>query len=240
MSDLFLEIPKKEKKKEKGRLAKARIFLVPIIVIVVFFIVLIGWVIPRITSIFNNISRVKNLTTEIALHTDNLNKHNEKNLMLSDLSAQLNVLNTLAPSSETDVVLFQRKITQIAGINNLTVVNQALVERESESAQAGLSLKELLNTFTLIGSRSDLEVFITALDTIDDFVVVEQMRLNPRQASNPAGEWALELQLLKYQFSVPANENLVREQYRAVPIDASPSKKVEEIIKRRLSSSSQD
>ncbi|GAB4284884.1 MAG: hypothetical protein Kow0081_2350 [Candidatus Dojkabacteria bacterium] len=226
------QLPGKETKKKKKNFSELlRIYYLPLIAIVGFFLILFLLVIPKLGEIFDSLDKINDLNVEISEKNSLFNKLQTLANNISELQSQLLSLNALAPSSQTEVVAFNSKIESLASINNVVILTSNFVEiiPEDDSSN-GLKLKEISNTFKILGPKQNVLNFVNSISTINDFIIINQMDFSPQRETEFNADWILDIQIIKFQFTEVGEESLIQEQYRSIPVDAIPSRKVMEYI----------
>ncbi len=240
------EISKKKKKTKSSNFIKIlRLYIIPIISVIVFIGIIVGFVFPKVSDIFSELDEINTLNNQIA----------EKNNTLSQLSSissrsviildQLSIINSIAPSGTTEVVNFRDRITALALKSNLEISSQ----RFSEVVEPNLSnlpeggnnyigvvgLQEVPSEFKMNGTLNNIKNFLQSLDQLEDFVVVKEMKLNFSDSDYNNIEqkpWSFEIQVVKYQFSDKDSEEL-QTVYKRIPLTAQIDEKVKQYIESR-------
>ena len=227
-----------EKKVSQKRFFK--LYIVPFISILVFSMVILFLVFPKISELFDNLDKISSLSDEYNLNQSELislqNLANNTNF----LAAQLNVIDNTAPTGNTEVVAFRDKLTSLCQQNNLTVIAQRLSEADINTDanninKTGLSLLEIPFNFEIYGDYSNILKFISDLSSIEDFVIVREMSLSSSIVNNSQST-TLKLRVDKYQFNILKQDTLDA-QYLAVPSNAQISDVVLQYIQSKISTS---
>ncbi len=236
-----LEKALKEKRKKKdGSLLKKRlrVYVVPIVALTLFFGTIIFLVIPRITSILDSLQQISAKSSELKSKLDDFNKLQVIVNNSEKLRTELSIINSLAPSGETEVVEFQNRIAALALSNSVIITSQKFNDTRIdiiEGLESNLLLKEVPSVFNIVGSYQNILNFISQLSTLTDFVVVQSMELSSRNSEALEDNWFLDLTLVKYQFGI-VDELLAISEYIAVPVDAILSTRMQEYIDSRKQS----
>lgn len=208
-----------------------RVYFIPIIAIFVFIFIILGLIFPKISDIFTDLEEVSSLQDELDRKQSELALLQSKEASVEELRRNLNVLNSLAPAGDTEVVQFQEKVEVLATQNALTINGQRLNDQANDAALAdALELKQIPNDFELSGSKSNILQFIDELSRIADFVVVREMKFN-----GPANQedWRLELTMVKYQFG-DLNQFILAT-FDSVPIQTQVPQSIQDYIDSRIS-----
>ena len=225
-----LEETKKENKKRDSYMRIIRIYIIPIISVLIFMNILIFFVIDKVGDLLNDVDEINSLENDLDTQStllDNIELlEEEEDTLLTNLSA----INSIAPSGETEVVSFSEKVFNIAqshnlsGVHQITSDNRDVASETVSTASSAVKLLEVPVTFNLVGNFSDIDEFITELSQIDDFVIISGFKL----AGNLDDGWTFQLTFSKYQFeedSVNSNS-----EYMLV----SPTKRLDEEIEEYL------
>ncbi|MEO6728538.1 MAG: hypothetical protein ABIM99_01315 [Candidatus Dojkabacteria bacterium] len=202
---------KEEKTKKRNKFLK--LYIVPIFTIIFFILIIVGLVAPKITDVFAKLDEVSANNIIIADLNTRLNEVIALQANSETINTNLDTVNTIATSQNTEVIKFRDKISALTIVNNLTIVSQKLTESTvtPDGANSGLSgnvnLVEVPFQFEIVGRFEDIKSFIASLNTIDDFVIVKEMELALREQEGLTtdeekllNQWSLKINLVKYQF----------------------------------------
>jgi len=232
VSDLEQQKKVKEEKK-KSRSKFLRLYIVPIFTIIVFIIIIVGLVAPKITDVFGRLDEIAANNVTITDLTQRLSEVKALDANSSTILTNLDTVNTIATSANTEVIKFRDKISELTLQNNLTIVSQKLTETTvaPDASNGGLTgnvnLVEVPFIFEITGRFEDIKSFIASLNTIDDFVIVKEMELSltdqeglSTEEAQATNKWSLKIDLVKYQFFEAKDLNTI---YLAVPATAKIS-----------------
>lgn len=217
-------------KKPRDRKTLIKIYIIPVLAILLFFYIIFGLIFQKISDIFNQLDEIESKQFELENKEQEITSLQGAIENVNVLQSSLTILNSLAPSAQTEVVEFQEKVEFLAIQNNLTITSQRLNDQASDSADLTvLDLKQIPNVFEIVGSKQDIDEFIDDFSLIDDFIVVREMQYN---GSIEDDTWRLELTTIKYQFGEADSE--VLESYESISIDAEIPVLVDQYIQDRL------
>ncbi|MEP7103467.1 MAG: hypothetical protein ABI721_02030 [Candidatus Dojkabacteria bacterium] len=210
-----LDQQKKEKDLKRKKQTKfLKLYILPIFTIIVFVTIIGVFVIPKINQLFA-------VLDEISTNNDNVTQLSQK---LSEVKAldsdsntilsNLDTVNNIATSQNTQVVSFRDKISNLISQNGLNIISQRLSEStidpdsSTQNLTGNVNLVELPFIFEIVGPFENIKSFIASLNTIDDFVIVKEMEITVRDSDtltqDPSaqtnGDWSLKIDLVKYQF----------------------------------------
>lgn len=212
-----------------------RVYLIPVVAIIMFFGIMIGLVIPKIFGIFGQIDMINQLNDDLKQRQSEYASVRTMNSRSSFLEGDLETLNSLAPTRVTEVVNFQSKIANLALSRNLTVNNQVVSDSVSTLNESFLDSNELLrlrevpNIFEISGSANNVFSFIQDLNTIDDFIVVDEMNLTAVNNN----QWNMRINIIKFQFSERGSEDERYQSYIQVPVTAQIHEDIQEYLNSR-------
>lgn len=226
--------------KQKASLSKLlKLYLLPILIGIGFLGIIIFLIIPTILSIFSTIDEIAIKNQEYAEDLELLGELTELNANSSEIISNLNAINTITTSDQTEVVKFRNKITDLIVSNNLTIFSQQLTENDPNIISGGnlateITLKEVPFTFQIEGAYSDVISFFDDLSQIDDFVIIKEMEFTRTEkiAADGSTVWLLDLVLVKYQFN---ESEALDELYKNVPPTVVISPEVLDYIDQRQS-----
>jgi Tfp pilus assembly protein PilO len=218
-----------------------KLYVVPIVAVVVFIGMLFILIIPQLSGIFQKLDHISSLSADYDTLVTNEKDLQTLTSKITETNSDLALVNQLAPTGLTEVVNFQRRITDLATQNRLTVVEsksgeQALVVDESIAV---LGLVEIPSTFTLQGSFANVKSFIEKIKNLYDFVLIGEMSLTATDKDVKDDllktivdqDWTLEITLTKYQFQVPDAQNKLAEAYLRVPPTVQVDKDTLEFVR---------
>jgi len=229
-------LDKAEKRVGNKRLIK--FYIIPFFAAFIFILVIVILVIPKISDIFATLDEITALSTQSQTKKDTLTQLNTLAQDSNFLLAQLDIINNTAPVGNSEVVVFRNKITDLCRANNLVVVTQRLSEsdinRNANNVNTlGLSLLEIPIVFEINGSYQDMLGFINDLSSLEDFLIVREMKLESSLANN-IQLTTLKLRVDKYQFSV-LNQDQLDIQYLQVPSEAKVNEIILNYVNRKIS-----
>ncbi len=209
-----LEQQKKAKDaKRKSQTKFLKLYIVPIFTIIVFILIIVLLVVPKINEVFAMLDEVSANNDNITQLTQKLNEVKALNANSDVIQSELDIVNSIATSQNTEVIKFRDKISDLTIQNNLTIVSQKLTETTviPDASNTGLTgnvnLVEVPFIFEIVGNFQDIKSFIASLNSIDDFVIVKEMDLALRDQEGlssgevqASSEWSLKIDLVKYQF----------------------------------------
>lgn len=224
-----LEDKKKEiRPNDKKTLVK--IYLIPMMGILLFFYIVFFLIFGKISSIFNQLDLIDSRNLELNSKQAEVSSLEEASKSVQNIQSSLGILNSLAPSAQTEVVEFQEKVEILAVNNGLTITSQRLNDQSNESGDLTvLELKQIPSVFEIVGPKQNIDNFLRDFSNIDDFIVVSEMLYS---GSLEDDLWRLELTTIKYQFG-EANSEVI-DSYEQISIDATIPPTVEKYINERL------
>lgn len=215
--------------------------LLPIATLGVFILIIVVLLIPKLSQIFSDIEA-------ITQNNQIIKEKNSELLALSSLkdsypqiAANLNLINTIAPSGVTQVLSFRDKITELAETNSLTVTAQSFSENEIINTQSQiykdssgnvLMIQSIPSLFSIEGKYDSIISFIKGLDSIGDFVVIKQMDFIVKDRLNPLATPKTEIRFDKFLFN-STNTELLRGSYLQIPSTLRPSEEFLDYINTR-------
>ncbi len=229
-----------KKRKETTSVKQAirffKIYLFPITSILVFIIIIFGFVIPKVFNMFGQLEEIERLIDELSDRQKELTAVQGMAANEAVLRRDVDTLNSLAPTEVTEVVNFGRKIADLALQYELVISNQVLSDNTQGLSNESflesnelLILREVPNVFEIRGNAADVFEFLDALSRIDDFIVVDEMELS----AGEEGEWNMSINLVKYQFSELSDDSDLYQAYVQVPITARVNADVQEYLNNR-------
>jgi len=230
---------KKEKKEEKkmqlGLLKTIRIYVLPLISILIFLFITFFFNVSKTFEIFDGLDEVDALNEE-------LNETRERQAALqnlrnneAELNSDLNLINELTSTGETRVVQYQENLKTLSADEGLETLNIEVGELRRSlavSSQEGLLLRELPAELESSAPYSDIVDFIGSLNTLRDFVIVTEMKLNYDASSDEVNLWNLSLVLTKYQF-FEEDPDFLQNKYLNIPPQREISDEVNEYLDRK-------
>ncbi|MCA9386650.1 hypothetical protein KC669_01305 [Candidatus Dojkabacteria bacterium] len=236
--DKAFELNKKQKKHNaayKKWINIARIYVIPILAILIFLFILFGLTIPQVFRIFGLIGEIGDLNDRLDDKKKELVAVQGLNANADLLKQDLEILNSIAPSEQTEVVNFQQKISELARSHNLVINSQQLNENTTGIAESFIEsnellyLRELPNVFEITGNVGDVFDFIDDLEQIDDFIIVNEMDLSAGQEDT----WNMTVNLIKYQFSERSSGEDLFNAYLQVPVTVVINSNVQEYLDKK-------
>lgn len=227
------------KKKNKETIKYIKLYVIPLCAVAFFVSILLILTIPKVNEIFTSLDTISANNAKIA-------ENNQKFATLDALTGQYNsivqklsVIDGIAPLGNTEVVRFRDRISNLMITNGLNIISQRLSEANTESETqeedeaSPILLQEVPFIFTVQGTYPNIVNFIQALNSVEDFIVVKEMKLS--QSNEEI--WELNINIVKYQFNTLDSTNL-RNLYINVPIDSKLNELMEEYIRIRSGSTS--
>ncbi|MFS8130886.1 MAG: hypothetical protein ACMG57_02815 [Candidatus Dojkabacteria bacterium] len=240
------QIEQQKKAKEEKRKAQSKflkLYIVPIFTIIIFISIIAVLVIPKINEVFAKLDEVTNNNDQVTQLNTQLSEVKALDLNSDTILSELDIVNSIATSQNTEVIKFRDKISALTIQNNLTIVSQKLTESTviPDASNTGLTgnvnLVEVPFIFEIVGRFEDIKSFIGSLNTIDDFVIVKEMDLSLRDQTGlsqgevqQTNEWSLKIDLVKYQFFQAKDLQAL---YLNVPATASISDQMKAYIQLR-------
>lgn len=228
--DTFLN--EKRDKKKFFDWTKVKFYGLPVISTAVFISIVLLLIIPKISEIFSELENIDKLAKQQTQLQDLLKETRKLQSDMLNLDAQLAIIDSIAPSKETEVLIFRNKIQQLAQSNGLKFSFQVssdtnIQTQVTPTTEDTLSLKEVATQFEVTGDFTNIEQFINQLSLIDDFIIIRQMSLSAIQSTEEESitGWELQLTIAKYQFS---NESdAIREDYQKI----DPKQEIDALMK---------
>ncbi len=233
---------KKDKLQNTTKLKEAskfiRMYVAPLVTVVLFLFILIFLLIPKVSEIFNGLDTISTLSSEskelesrLATLTDLANKSNL-------LVAELQIINETATTGNTEVVKFRDTITDLCNQNNIRIVSQSLseadiIDSETLNINKGLVLQEIPFNFEINGNYQNILNFIEDLSALEEFIIVREMSLSGADTQLGTVESTMKLTIDKYQFIV-RDIDIMQATYLSVPETAEINQKVLEYIDTRV------
>jgi Tfp pilus assembly protein PilO len=233
----MIDLKDQSKNKKKSNSWKFfKMYIIPLVTLVVFFGIIIILMIPKVQKIFKDLNEISNTNQEIEEkdeHIASLIKLSSESLTTKN---QLLKINEIAPEGTVEVVNFRDRITAIAQQNGLTVTLQQFSESGSDSGlvekPAGdIVLQEVPTFFELNGTYSNIVNFLNGMDALEDFIVIKEMQLS--RSSSFMDDWGLKLVLVKYQFNI-ADKMLLQELYKNISPTADIDTYVVEYLNKKV------
>lgn len=240
------EEPKQEKKKKEGIDWRKvlRLFIVPIVAITMFLGILFLLIVPEISNTFSkldDLTAIRERTEGVIEVTTQLAGLNSR---VSQVQLDLDSVNKIAPVGNTEVVLFQQKIADLARQNSLLIISSKTEEQvlTVEGDNPILGINEIPSTFSLNGRFQNIQNFIEGITTLEDFVIIGEMQIRavdsvgPERLTDQTLQWNILITLIKYQFQEPNEQNKLAEAYIQVPPTVSIEEKILEFIRAKFAS----
>lgn len=228
-----IELPKKKK---SNLSVMARLYIFPLLVSFGFILIVIFLIIPTLFSIFSTLDEVSGKNVDLQNQNQLLTQLRELNSNSSTKISQLNSVNNITTSDQTEVVRFRNRITDVILSNQLTIFSQSLTENDpdiiSDGGRDSITLKEVPFTFKIEGSYTNIVNFFADLSVLNDFVIIKEMQFSRDDKIGADGTtiWTLDLVLVKYQFS---KNQALDDVYRAISPSVEISQKVLDYINQR-------
>lgn len=239
---------KPDPKKEEDKLAIdwrkiIRLFIVPIVAISVFLGLLFFLILPEISNTFNKLDDLTAIRERTEGVTEITSQLATLNTNMPQLQADLDAVDKIAPVGNTEVVLFQQKIAELAKKNNLVIVSSQTEEQvlSVEGDNPILGINEIPSTFSLNGLFANIQSFIEQIQTLEDFVIIGEMQIKaidsvgPERLTDQTLQWNIQITLIKYQFQEPNEQNKLAEAYLQVPPTVDIEEKILEFIRAKFS-----
>jgi cell division protein FtsL len=240
MTDVIIK--KKTKKQERFDKLKRnlKVFVLPLVTFSIFLVILLFLVVPRLRSLFTHVDDITTKNIEISKNNEKLTQLDEVYNDLPTIKAQLAEIENIANSGDTKIVEYRDRVVKLAQENGLVVRSERLNEiieanipddLQSSNFISKLGLQEVPAYFEFRGSLVNLRSFLEKLDTLPDFVIVKELNFNLKDDSGAdfrTQEWALEIQVVKYQFR--ENDQDLKDFYAGIPIDAQINSRVSEYL----------
>ncbi len=239
---------KNQKNTRKDKILKLlKLYVLPIVVGTIFILIITGMVLPKVNEIFNGLDNLGQINQNLATKKQEVDALKALSNNFNELSAQLEVVNQIAPTGRTEVVKFRDRITEVIKKNNLQVISQTLSENDfdlknlqDQKVVGNIILQEVPFLFEVKGKYNNILAFINDLSSVDDFVIVKEMQL---ASTNTTGnlftdDWVFKMNLIKYQFS-NSNTDLLEKAYLGVSPTSQISKIISDYIAARQASQNQ-
>jgi Tfp pilus assembly protein PilO len=186
---------------------KIKIYIVPIITLVVFVAIIIFLIIPKISEIFgglDSINRDNQAITDVNALTAELEALQARK---DSIEADLADLNNITSGGTTRVVEFRDKIASILLSYNLDIDSQNISESSFLNADLNTDvvLIEIPFDFAVTGTLEDTKAFINALSSIEDFAIVKELDIT----KGDGDQWIMNIILIKYQFGTNPEEEQI-------------------------------
>lgn len=208
-----------------------KFYYLPIIIVVIFFLILILGVYPALSLLLNNIE-------ELGTIRDEVDKKDEKIIVLKDLQSKsgvtnkyLDSINKIAPVDQTNVADFQTSIKNVATQNKLTLIDATSGEEiiaNEESNMNFLQLIEVPTQFELEGTFTNLRKFLIDIYNGEDFIIIQEMEFRKAEG---ATNWKMDVTFAKYQFiESEATQTDQYNEYTKISEVSRPDKSVLEFL----------
>lgn len=235
----------KKEEKRKQNIKMLRLFVVPLLTFLFFIIMLFALVIPQLQSVLNNVEEISAKNNEISAKNEELSNLDALFQNSSVINSQLLEIEEVTSTGDTQIVAYRDRVTDLANNNGLTINSERLSEIvdanlpstvESQSNfVTRLGLQEVSAFFEFSGSLTNLTSFLEDLDTLPDFVVIKELGFTLADDSDLDNfrdkEWALEIQLVKYQFRETDEE--LASVYQNIPPTVTIDESVLEYLNER-------
>jgi Tfp pilus assembly protein PilO len=228
--ELLSELEEKKKEKKKTNYFKlAKIYVLPIFSIILFLVIIIGFVIPKASQILSQLNEISELDQQINAEKAEVTALTALDSQINTINSDLAVLNQLAPTGNTEVTKFQKKISDLVVSIGLASTNERGNDSEVDNidVQNRLTLKEIPNQFELQGTLDQMFTFIAELSKLQDFIIVQNLELDRTNTDI----WVMNITLVKYQFG-NVTEDLVQS-FMSVPLSQQIDADVQDYIDAR-------
>ncbi|BCX13868.1 MAG: hypothetical protein KatS3mg085_400 [Candidatus Dojkabacteria bacterium] len=240
----FIVKPKTKKQQQREEIIKnLKLFVLPLFTFLVFIAILFFFVIPKLQILFEHAEEINIKNQEIKKNNEELADLDSVFQQVPVIENQLSEVEEIASSGDTKIVEYRNRVVKLAQDNGLVVKSERLNEVVEARIPDDLSqtnfisrlgLQEVPAFFEFRGSLNNLKEFLTELDTLPDFVIIKELDFNIANASEVNfrdQEWALEIQLVKYQFRVKDEE--LKDLYRNIPINVQINDRIIEYLTNR-------
>ncbi|MBL8014845.1 MAG: hypothetical protein JNK26_01495 [Candidatus Doudnabacteria bacterium] len=233
----------KQKREANDFGAILRLFVVPIVAVTVFIGILFALILPGVGEIFAKFDSLDN----IRQNTESLNQTITQLQALStrrtEVENDLELVNNIAPVGVTEVVVFQKKIANLAALNGLTLVKSQTDEQilAIENDNPVLGINEIPSQLSINGTLPNIKRFIEQIKDLEDFVIIGEMQIrvvdevSPDRLTDTSLTWNLDITLVKYQFQQPNEQNKLAEAYAAVPVTVKIEQSILDFIRNKFS-----
>lgn len=216
-----------------------RVYAVPIISILLFFVLIVFVTIPSIDDFFkkrDEETALKSNLDELQIELRDL-----KSLAQSDElnDSLIEELNRIIPTAVTQVYVFGEKVNEVASSNiinikDFTIGEQIIVSNNSTGANAAqnqteLKLIQIPIQFELSGQLSNFRDMLSQIYEGRDFIVISKMKLDIDDYDMAE----IELVLSKYQFADFSTPKQERQILDSVSYKESAEQSVIEFIERK-------
>jgi Tfp pilus assembly protein PilO len=231
----LIEENKKKEKKSYKRIFK--LYILPIVALVTFLTLIFTFVIPKIGRVIEKVNEINNLNNEVSKDLKEISNLQVLSSQFGIIQENLEILNSIAPAGQTEVVNFQQKLTEISQNYGLLITNQVFNDNkinDTDLQLGALVLRQIPTRFEVSGEKQNVLSFLDEISALDDFIVIEQMELTSQgiNSGNDNGIWNLSLIMVKYQFSEQDLAKL-NEQFLQVPSTSKPNQSVVDYIEKR-------
>ncbi|MCA9385183.1 hypothetical protein KC717_00885 [Candidatus Dojkabacteria bacterium] len=218
-----------------------KVYGLPILAILIFFGLLFFVTIPSIGNTFD-------LVDERDLTNQNLEQKQAELKDLEQLSNSqglndqiLDTLNTIIPTSKTEVITFEKKVADLAVANLINVDDAIVRERvlvDSQTANApegtantpkSLRLVQIPISFELTGPLLNFRNMLSQIYEGNDFIVISKMKLDIGESDVTT----IELVLSKYQFLDFESSQQERQLLDSISYSEVPDQNVIDFIERK-------
>ena len=175
-------------------------YLLPVIILLIFISSIVFIIIPKINLVVNSVYKINDLVLELESKKEDLKKLVLLDSNLEEIKQQRDFVNQIAPESTTEVVKFRNSLTEIALNSGLEITKQEFSENiysEENTKSENLSLREIPSKFQFTGSFDNVRKFVSELNYIKDFVIIDNMSL----VGGGYDEWTFNMSIVKYQFN---------------------------------------
>lgn len=225
-----------------------QIFIVPVVAIVIFVAILFFFVLRGVNDAFDTLADIDRTREQISTVNDTIGQLQTLSQQKDVIDQSLALVSNLAPAEQTEVVKFQQRIAELAARYNLRNLNSQTAEYSDNPSITGgtenplLGIIEIPSSFSLQGKFADIQGFIAAIKTLDDFVIIGEMEIkvvgsvSPEQLTSSFLDWSLNITLIKYQFQQPDENNKLADAYAKVPPTVKIDTDVLEFINQKYPS----
>lgn len=241
----FLPAVKKRNQESKW-LSLMKVYVLPLVALVVFFGILVGLIVPALQILFDKLDTNSSVQAQITELDAQIAMVQALSNNLSTLRRDLSVLEDIVPTASTAVAQYQQKLTEIASELGLVSGQASTAEQVLQIDEKGeswvLAKAEIPTLFSVSGTLADIQLFVSRVLASNDFVIIKEMDLRSSEVVTTdtipniaEAKWDLLINLTKYQFiSKDSGENL-QQAYQQVPLSASPDAEVLEFIRSKQS-----
>ncbi len=232
------ELKKRKESKVSGYSKFLKFYLMPILATSIFIGIIVFLVTPKVATLIDEIGKVSDHNATIKTNNDKLKDLVALEANLPIINSKLEVINNIAPVGNTKVVEFRDRVFEVASKNNLNSISERFTEVVESSIQTEgtigiVGLQEVPSAFEFSGRKGDILNFLNGLESIEDFVVLSEMKLTASDIATDS--WGLEIELTKYQFKDQSDNAILQSAYLAIPATSTIDSFMDEYIENKLS-----